>query len=30
MPFLYLLLGLVTFALLFALTAGIGRMEHWD
>jgi hypothetical protein len=30
MPLLYLLLGLLTFALLFALTAAIARWEHWD
>jgi len=29
MPLLYLLLGLVTFALLFALTAAVERWERW-
>lgn len=28
MPLLYLLLGLVTFALLFALTAAVEQMEN--
>jgi hypothetical protein len=28
--FIFLLLGLATFALLFLLTIGIDRMERWD
>jgi hypothetical protein len=30
MPLLYLLLGLMVFALLFALTATVKRWERWD
>ncbi len=30
MPILYLLLGLLTFALLFVLTAVVERSERWD
>ena len=30
MPLLYLLLGLVAFGLLFALTVAVERWEHWN
>ena len=30
MPLIYLLLGLVTFGLLFALAVVVEHVEHWD